>query len=368
MGDNKIARSLTTMQTNTPETLREISEAHTGKVSDKWSSYLDEYERSFRSLKDCPVSLLEIGIQNGGSLEIWGKYFKNALQLVGCDINERCRILTFEDPRLSLVVGDANTDEVQRQIEQLSPSFDIVIDDGSHKSGDIIKSFSRYFPLLKPGGIFLAEDLHCSYWRDFEGGLFDPLSSISFFKDLADIISHDHWGIPESRTALLDTYRAAYGAEFLEASLAGIQSVEFLNSICIVKKRQAHQEGLGKRCLSGRDAAVFPVAFPEDSSGPGEVNGAADQRGNEWSRSGLFESRSNIGGIASEISGLRKQVSGLESELQNARNQLAGVSADLNGARRQIEKLTHTLALRESSLSWKLTAPLRKISAAWLGK
>ncbi|MFA7345322.1 MAG: class I SAM-dependent methyltransferase [Terrimicrobiaceae bacterium] len=355
-------------QGDTAATIREISEAHRGKVSDKWSSYLDEYERVFRDIKGEPVSLLEIGIQNGGSLEIWGKYFARAEKLVGCDINEKCRVLTFEDDRVSVVVGDANTDEVQRRIGQISPSFDIIIDDGSHKSGDIIRSFARYFPLLKPGGIFLAEDLHCSYWRDFDGGLFDPLSSISFFKDLADIISHDHWGIPESREALLEAYGRAYTAEFSETDLAGIHSVEFLDSICVVKKRAVGQEGLGRRCFSGSTADVFPVEFQEESSDPGKINGADDQRHNEWSGTELFHDKNAAGAVAGEIRGLRKKIGELENDLQSSGVQLAGAMADLKGANRQIEKLSHALALRENSLSWKLTAPLRGIGGIFSGK
>ena len=51
---------------------------HKGKISDKWNLYLDIYERIFCSLRNKPISLLEIGIQNGGSLEIWASYFSLA--------------------------------------------------------------------------------------------------------------------------------------------------------------------------------------------------------------------------------------------------------------------------------------------------
>jgi len=29
-----------------------------------------------------------------------------------------------------------------------------------------------YFPTLEQGSIFIIEDLHASYWHDWEGGLF----------------------------------------------------------------------------------------------------------------------------------------------------------------------------------------------------
>jgi hypothetical protein len=43
-------------------------------------------------------------------------------------------------------------------------------------------------------GIYIVEDLCCSYWQDFEGGLNDEASSMAFFKSLVDVINHEHWG------------------------------------------------------------------------------------------------------------------------------------------------------------------------------
>jgi hypothetical protein len=343
-------------------TLGEISLAHQGKVSDKWSSYLDEYQRLFCEYQDRPVSLLEIGIQNGGSLEIWSKYFANARALIGCDINEKCRALTFEDARIAVIVGDANSDPIQSEVLERSADFDLIIDDGSHTSGDIVKSFARYFPRLNAGGIFLAEDLHCSYWRDFEGGLFDPLSSIAFFKDLADIVNHEHWGIPEKRTDLLDPFRAAYGVDFAEADLAQIRSVEFLNSICVVRKNAAGPGGLGIRRLAGTSAEVFVPAEP--GTGSGTKNLAPDQSGNTWSQPTMFQGRAAAANAAKEISDLNLKLGKLAKEIEDRQAELVKVAFELNQSHRQIDKLKHTLALRESSMSWKLTAPLRAIQCA----
>ena len=164
------------------KTLQQIYAEHHGKVSDKWAIYLAEYERLLAEYRDAPVRLLEIGIQNGGSLDIWSKYFPHANKLVGCDINPDCSSLSYEDARIAVVIGDATAAETREAILGHSPSYDIVIDDGSHRSSDIINTFAQYFRHLEDGGIYIAEDLHCSYWQEFEGGLFDPFSSIAFFK------------------------------------------------------------------------------------------------------------------------------------------------------------------------------------------
>ena len=240
------------------KTLHQLYAEHTGKVSDKWSLYLTEYDRLFDAYCDKSVRLLEIGIQNGGSLELWSKYFSNASVLIGCDINPDCARLSFADPRIGVIIGDANAPEVREQVFQRSPQFDIIIDDGSHLSSDVIKSFALYFPCVVEGGIFIAEDLHCSYWDKFEGGLFDPYSSISFFKRLADVINHEHWGIPKMRADILRGIFTKYDCEVDEEALSQVHSVEFINSMCVVRKAPAVGNSLGRRLIAGSTELVVP--------------------------------------------------------------------------------------------------------------
>lgn len=237
-------------------TLRQLYEQHEGKLSDKWSIYLTEYDRLFSEYRESQVRLLEIGIQNGGSLEIWSKYFSQARNIVGCDINQDCAKLIYNDLRIAVVVGDANSDESERAITSISPQFDLIIDDGSHVSGDIIRAFVRYFPRLVDGGLFIAEDLHCSYWKDFQGGLFNPVSSIAFFKRLADILSYEHWGVPAARKYILESFSKKYNFHIDEEVLSHIHSVEFINSLCVIRKNTPTSNVLGIRFISGNDEAV----------------------------------------------------------------------------------------------------------------
>jgi hypothetical protein len=237
--------------------LPDLYRAHTGKVSDKWASYLTLYDRLFAPYRLRPVRLLEIGIQNGGSLELWAKFFPAATAIVGCDINEACRALQYDDPRISLVVGDANAPDVAERIRAISPTFDIVIDDGSHTSRDIVQSFCRYFPALSSGGLFVAEDLHCSYWQEYGGGLHDPLSSIAFFKRLVDVVNFEHWGVAKPRDAVFAGFAASYGARIDSADLAAIDAVSFHNSVAVVQ-RGAAPNSVGRRMIVGATAAVVP--------------------------------------------------------------------------------------------------------------
>jgi GT2 family glycosyltransferase len=256
------------------KSLNQIYSEHEGKVSDKWKIYLSEYDRLFTEYRNQAIRLLEIGVQNGGSLEIWSKYFSNAELLVGCDINQACSVLKYDDQRILLVIGDANTDSALAEVVSLSNRYNIIIDDGSHVSGDIIESFFRYFPLLENHGLFLAEDLHCSYWEKFDGGLFDPYSSIAFFKRLADIVNYEHWGLQQGRVDLLKSFQKQYGVVLDEELLSQIHSVEFTNSICVVRKAKPEENILGSRVVVGSEELVVPGHFTFES----ETSVAEDQK------------------------------------------------------------------------------------------
>lgn len=261
------------------KSLEQLYVLNKGKVSDKWALYLSEYELLFSSYRSKPVELLEIGIQNGGSLEIWSQYFSNAQRILGCDINPDCAKLHYTDPRIAVVVGDVTKTATQSELFKHSKQFDIIIDDGSHLSSDIVKTFARYFEHIKEGGIFIAEDLHCSYWAEFEGGLLDPFSSIAFFKLLVDVIHHEHWGVARARKEILTGFFECYGFAIDEAILAQIHSVEFINSICVVKKSQPASNRLGKRLVAGADASIVsnPLIFNQTEITP------LSQTNNPWS-------------------------------------------------------------------------------------
>ena len=244
-------------------TLRELYASHAGKVSDKWSLYLDVYERAFAGYRERPVSLVEIGVQNGGSLELWARYFARAERLVGCDIDPKCGALSFDDPRISVVVGDVNTDATYKAILARAPGFDVFIDDGSHTSRDIILTFCNYFRHVKAGGIYVVEDLHCSYMPKWGGGAGRAETSMEFLKLLADWANQSWWQADRPPASLLAPFFPT-GPRPDPAPFRAVGSVTFCDSMCLVEKRAAGAApGLGPRVIVGTDAQVStdPVDF-----------------------------------------------------------------------------------------------------------
>lgn len=363
-------------------TLLEVFTRHQGKVSDKWQLYLREYDRLFNPYRAQAIRLLEIGIQNGGSLDIWADYFAPGSTLIGCDINPDCASLVYDNPHISFILGDANHPAVVQQVLQRAPVFDLIIDDGSHTSADIVKTFTLYFQHLAEGGMFVAEDLHCSYWAQYQGGLYDPYSSLSFFKRLSDVISHQHWGIERERKAILQGFFGHYGCDIDEAVLATVHSVEFINSLCVVRKAAAADNVLGRRIVAGSDERVVPGIL--QLHGTEYVHGVAfDQSENPWSARQQAPDEA-LTGTERQLAALqqrhadqiavqqqyaeeqRKQIADLRQQLTNSVTQAAAAQLVLAQNDERVAHVQQTLSQRDieiaalrASTSWRATAGLR---------
>lgn len=123
-------------------------------------SYLHIYENYFFNLKEKKINILEIGVKNGNSLRVWKEYFPNA-NICGLDLNADC--LKHSEDRIEVFVGSQNDPEIIKNIIDKYKNFDIIIDDGSHINELIVDSFNLLSPYMKNSGIYIIEDLNCSY-------------------------------------------------------------------------------------------------------------------------------------------------------------------------------------------------------------
>ena len=294
--------------------LKEIYQKHSGKVSDKWTIYLNEYEEKLKPYQKLPINFFEIGVLNGGSLEIFSKYFSNAELILGCDIDSKCEKLTFAESNIKCIIGDANNSEIKNEIIK-NPKFDIILDDGSHNSDDIIKTFCNYFNHLKEGGLYIIEDLHCSYWREHKGGLFFPISSINFFKKLVDIINHEHWGIDKEKEWLLRGFVENYKININNLELEQINSIEFINSLCFIKKKSSKENKLGKRVVVGESAIVVSDRKKLNNQDVQNLK----QNNNPWSNKDLLPEEELLLN-QKKLEKIEKHVLDLEKEIKNLKN------------------------------------------------
>ena len=163
---------------------------NTGRVIHKWTHYFPVYELHFQRFVNRPLLFVEIGVGSGGSLQMWKRYFGPYAQIVGLDIEERCR--GFEEDQIAVRIGDqADTAFLQAVIDEFGVP-DAVLDDGSHRMDDIRRTFEYLYPRLSPSGVYMVEDLHTAYWEEYGGGLDSPVNFLSDCKRLIDELNAEH--------------------------------------------------------------------------------------------------------------------------------------------------------------------------------
>jgi len=315
--------------------LSELFRRKSGKPAAKWESYLQHYDRHFTNIKEKELSILEIGVQAGGSLEVWAHYFKSAKHIIGCDIDPDCGSLSYADPRIQVVIGDINTSETLKCLEAIADKLDVIIDDGSHKSSDVIQSFVKLFPRLADEGIYLIEDLHCSYWEGYEGGLYDPFSAISFFKKIVDILNRPFWGLDIKANDFFAEFKSISG--ILESNgtwdfLLDIYSVEFVNSMCIIHKRSRKDNALGLLILSEQvkdDDSETIAELKSQSYAVGEI-AIPDQSANVFSNAPLKKNEDTLFKARNEIAILKQQNMSLSAQVYEATKKYYDSSVAVN--------------------------------------
>jgi hypothetical protein len=140
----------------------------------KWEHYFDIYDRHFRKFVGRPVTVVEIGVMGGGSLDLWRRYFGPQATIYGVDINESCKRLESD---YKILIGDQGDRAFWKSFKAIVKSVDILIDDGSHRPEDQIVTLEEMLPHLSPGGVFLCEDIHgihngfCTYVHGIEKSL-----------------------------------------------------------------------------------------------------------------------------------------------------------------------------------------------------
>src|SRR5919197_1231492 len=131
----------------------------------KWHHYFEIYHRHFARFRGRAPVLIEIGVQHGGALHMWGRY----------------------------------------------------IDDGGHTMAQQITTFQELYPHVQPRGVYVCEDLHTSYQPHWGGGLGRPGTFIEVAKLLVDRLHAWYYTAPGE--PLDDFALDAYSLNFYDSML-----------------------------------------------------------------------------------------------------------------------------------------------------
>lgn len=162
----------------------------------KWVHYLPLYHKHFEKYRKLAsptnkVVILEIGVEKGGSLDLWNEYFgrENCI-IYGVDIDPGCA--AFHRDNITIFIGDQGDKNFLIELKSKTLRPDILIDDGGHTMVQQILTFETMFDHVKPGGIFLCEDTHTSYWPLYGGGYKLSSTFMEYSKNLTDSLNGYH--------------------------------------------------------------------------------------------------------------------------------------------------------------------------------
>jgi hypothetical protein len=200
--------------------------------------YTSVYEAYLEGYRDRVFALVEIGLgvkgdrweakivqgrnTGGASVKMWREYFPRA-RIYGLDVNE-CAYLDDERTR-TFVADQGNVEDLGRVVEAV-PSFDVVIDDGSHRPDHQQISLDFLFPRLSAGGLYFIEDLLSNGLGDGKTGRSASERVLNTRRVLKHYIAT---GAPREPHALAN----------FESWQSDIDGIDFhaRNKLCVIRKR-----------------------------------------------------------------------------------------------------------------------------------
>jgi hypothetical protein len=190
---------------------------HQGRRIIKHMHYFPIYQRFFSRFVGQSVLMFEIGTGEGGSAQMWKRYFGPLSRIVTLDIRDNSR---FAESQIFPRQGDQSDPEALSKLVEEFGTPDIVFDDASHINHLTKATFEFLYPKLNNNGIYLVEDLDTAYFKRFGGGLRAEGSFIEFCKGLIDEMHAEY------------TLRAIEPTDFTRS----VFSINFFDQVVVFEK------------------------------------------------------------------------------------------------------------------------------------
>lgn len=203
----------------------DLTQYNTDKIP---NGYLSFYDPFFTPHATGQIAIMELGVLDGGALELWHDYFPHG-QIIGID--RKLNVSFPNKPRIHLFEGDQGDPELlDHAAARVSEGLDYIIDDASHIAAPTSSAFWHLFTHhLKPGGWYFIEDWGTGYWENwpdgkkYQQGQNHMAGMVGFVKSLVDEIgAHDR-------------SRDWYDKPWTEDSR--FEEIRFVPSIVAIKKR-----------------------------------------------------------------------------------------------------------------------------------
>ena len=161
--------------------------------------YDEVYESLFAPKKDEAINFLEIGIWKGLGMESLREYFPNG-RIYGVDIFTRvtpAEVHVLKKSRTRWLKADSTNPETYGLLRnEFGVQFDYILDDGAHYPNANKLTFRHTHNFLKPGGVYIIEDVWPldimtldelkHPWLSRYPDRYSQLENVSFLNELKD--------------------------------------------------------------------------------------------------------------------------------------------------------------------------------------
>lgn len=158
--------------------------------------YIDFYENYFP--KSIGGLIIEFGVLQGDSIRWLAKRFINA-NILGLDIVEQKKSWPTGE-RIAYRKIDQGSEEDIKALFKDIDAPELIIEDGSHIPSHQLRCFKHGFAALKPGGMYILEDIHTSLpehsiyqeWKNSLPGAENGVEASALQTSLTIILAFEH--------------------------------------------------------------------------------------------------------------------------------------------------------------------------------
>ena len=142
---------------------------------DHWKEYAGKYELNLSPLlrelsPEKTFRMLEIGVQSGGSVNVWKSYFARPFYYVGMDIDERCKRSEDVNQNIFIEIGSQMDPKDLLFVCKNHGPFHFIVDDGGHTFEMIKTSLKTLFPsdeCMAEKSLYVIEDMHTMVFKEY---------------------------------------------------------------------------------------------------------------------------------------------------------------------------------------------------------
>jgi hypothetical protein len=131
----------------------------------KHTTYFSVYDALLERYRGSPITFLEIGVLNGGSLFMWRKFFGDSARIIGIDLNPEAK--KWEEHGFEIFIGSQEDPTFWAEFCESVEEIDVVLDDGGHTYLQQIITTETLLGRIKDQGMLIVEDTHTSYMSGF---------------------------------------------------------------------------------------------------------------------------------------------------------------------------------------------------------